>query len=170
MIKMIIATGINGEIGFNNQLLWNIPEDLKYFSTQTRGSAVIMGNTTYKSLPFSNGLPKRYNIVLSSVVRESSWMHFDTPAIVSDIEWLRKEGLLSLETMGVDVWIIGGASVYEQFKDLVEEVHWTQVNCTYPYADTYFDMKWVSDESKYYLDHEEDLNYMSKVCVYKRFY
>ena len=47
----IVACGMNGEIGVDNSLLWNIPEELKYFKDCTLGHVVMMGRKTYESLP-----------------------------------------------------------------------------------------------------------------------
>ena len=47
----IVAAGNNGEIGFDNSLLWHIPEDLKFFKESTLGHVVLMGRKTVESLP-----------------------------------------------------------------------------------------------------------------------
>ena len=61
---LIVAVADNWGIGIKNQLPWHIAEDLKYFKATTRGFPVIMGRTTYFSLPF-RPLPGRKNIVLN---------------------------------------------------------------------------------------------------------
>ena len=61
---LIVAVADNWGIGIKNQLPWHIAEDLKYFKAQTKGYPVIMGRTTYFSLPF-RPLPGRKNIVLN---------------------------------------------------------------------------------------------------------
>ena len=47
----IVATGYNGEIGFDNKLLWHIPEDLRFFKENSLGHVVLMGRKSYESLP-----------------------------------------------------------------------------------------------------------------------
>ena len=49
---LIVAVADNWGIGIKNQLPWHIAEDLKYFKATTKGFPVIMGRTTYFSLPF----------------------------------------------------------------------------------------------------------------------
>lgn len=132
-LKMILATGLLGEIGKENKLLWNLPEDLAYFKKMTTGCSVLMGNLTFASLPFKNGLPNRRNFVLSRTPRKSYWSQ--------DVVWLSglSPHILSLLTgCSEDVYIIGGASIYKMFMPYVDEVHWTKVNKTYPEADTFY--------------------------------
>lgn len=64
MINIIVATANNNAIGKDNDLLWHISEDLKYFKSTTLGCPIIMGRKTWESLPFKP-LPKRENIVIS---------------------------------------------------------------------------------------------------------
>ena len=61
-ISIIAAIGENNELGRNNDLIWHLPNDLKYFRKVTSGKTVIMGRRTFDSLP--GILPKRRNIVL----------------------------------------------------------------------------------------------------------
>ena len=67
-----------------------------------------------------------------------------------------------------DVWIIGGASIYEQFKDVVNEVHHTVINKTFEDADTFFDMQWVQDEDVFEKVKEEKLCDIATVKIYIR--
>ncbi|MCD6333047.1 MAG: dihydrofolate reductase, partial [Bacteroidales bacterium] len=64
VISIIVAIARNRAIGLNNQLLWHIPEDFKWFKKHTLGHPVIMGRNTYLSLPVKP-LPKRKNIVIT---------------------------------------------------------------------------------------------------------
>ena len=61
-LSMIACVGKNLELGKNNDLIWHLPNDLKYFKETTKGKTVIMGRRTFESLP--GVLPKRRNIVL----------------------------------------------------------------------------------------------------------
>lgn len=168
-IKMIIATDKDFAIGGDNKILWHIPEDLAYFKEQTQNAVVIMGNNTMESLPFKNGLPKRLNVVLSRKVKKTPFLHEGSPTYISDLPRFLEWGTLYINTiLQKDIWIIGGASVYEEFKDKVEEVHWTLVKGSYKGADTYFDMEWVLDKRKFKLESTKDLCEESNVCVYKK--
>ena len=62
-LTIIAAASTNNVIGFNNKLIWNIPNDLKRFKELTLGHSVIMGRKTFESLP--NPLPKRRNIIVT---------------------------------------------------------------------------------------------------------
>ena len=50
-LSMIAAVGSNGELGFNNQLIWKIKEDLKFYRDTTMGKNIIMGRNTFESMP-----------------------------------------------------------------------------------------------------------------------
>ena len=63
MLSLIVATAQNNAIGRNNELLWHISEDLKYFKSTTTGHPVIMGRKTYESI--GRPLPGRRNIVVT---------------------------------------------------------------------------------------------------------
>ena len=62
-ISMIACVGKNLELGKNNDLIWHLPNDLKYFKKVTTNHVVVMGKNTFKSLP--KILPNRKNIVLT---------------------------------------------------------------------------------------------------------
>ena len=66
MLSIIVAVAGNRAIGKDNQLLWHLPEDMRYFRETTRGKPVIMGRKTWESLPEKfRPLPGRRNIVVS---------------------------------------------------------------------------------------------------------
>ena len=64
MFKIIAAVGLNNELGYNNDLIWHLPEDLKFFKEVTSNHTIIMGRNTFESLP--KMLPNRKHIVLTS--------------------------------------------------------------------------------------------------------
>ena len=118
MIKMILATGMNGELGNKGELLFNCPEDLSLFKKKTMGCAVIMGRKTFESLPFKDGLPGRQNYVMSSKSRANT----------DNVTWckgINSKEIMLLIASGVDIWIIGGAEIYALFEDMCDEFHWT---------------------------------------------
>lgn len=137
-LQMIVATGLNFEIGIDDKLLWYLPEDLIYFKEQTENKTVIMGHKTFESLPFSNGLPNRFNYVVNSSVYDSSNNCFfcqisDVVALINHNKNLKRQK---------DVWIIGGSSIYNQLIDYVDEIHWTRVEKVYSEAN-----KFLSDKT-----------------------
>lgn len=161
MIKFILATGLNGELGKGDKLPWNVPEDLAYFKKQTHNGIVVMGSKTFYSLPFINGLPDRDNIVLS----RSEGHNREGVEFIDTIDWvLGHDEIFPKDTM----WIIGGASVYELFKPYVTEVHHTQITRTFVDSDVYFDTKWFTDNKGWCKVSSETLSEKAVVSVYKK--
>ena len=64
MLSIIAAVAENNAIGYQNKLIYWLPDDLKRFKTLTSGHTIIMGRNTFESLP-KGALPNRRNIVLS---------------------------------------------------------------------------------------------------------
>ena len=62
-LSLIAAIGKNNELGKDNQLLWHLKEDMKFFREQTTGKTIVMGRNTFNS--FKKPLPNRHHIVLS---------------------------------------------------------------------------------------------------------
>ena len=68
IITLLVAAAENNAIGKNNQLLWSLPNDMKFFKNTTWGMAVVMGRKTYESV--DKPLPGRFNIVIT---RQTYW-------------------------------------------------------------------------------------------------
>lgn len=131
-ISIIAAVDHRMAIGFQNKLLFWLPNDLKRFKALTTGNTIIMGRKTFESLP-KGALPNRRNVVLSS-----------NPAT----ECPGAEVFTSLEAAlkscqeEEKVYIIGGASVYRQAMPLADELCLTEVDDTAPEADA-FSRLWI---------------------------
>jgi dihydrofolate reductase len=111
-VTIIAAIGKNRALGKDNKLLWHIPDDLKRFKELTQGHPVIMGRKTFESILAYTGkpLPNRTNIV---VTRSSTSLGVNDPNIVVTPSF--EEGLEKAKTLDTEkVFVIGGASVYEQ--------------------------------------------------------
>lgn len=127
-ISIIAAVDQRMAIGFQNKLLFWLPNDLKRFKALTIGHTVIMGRKTFESLP-KGALPNRRNVVLSS-----------NPAM----ECTGAEVFPSLETAlqscrdDESVYIIGGASIYRQALPFADELCLTEIDSIAPQADVYF--------------------------------
>ncbi len=115
-MKAIVSIDLEWGIGKNNKLLFQIPADLKRFKEITAGGIVIMGRNTYDSLPDKSGLPGRTNIVLSH-------KPIDSPIIDSCVF----EGLAMEEEFHDNVFVIGGASIYELLLPYCDTVYVTKV-------------------------------------------
>lgn len=119
--------GEKNEIGFENQLLWHLPKDLKHFKDLTLGHPVIMGRKTYESI--GKPLPNRTNIVIS---RKNDWFE-EGVLIVGSI----KEAVKFARKIDEDIFIIGGGNIYEQTMDVADKLEVTLVKADLE-ADTYF--------------------------------
>ena len=119
--------GEKNEIGFENQLLWHLPKDLKHFKDITSGHPIIMGRKTYESI--GKALPNRTNIVVS---RKKNWFE-EGILIVGSI----KEALKFAKKIDEEVFVIGGGNIYEQTMDLVDKLEVTLVKADLE-ADTFF--------------------------------
>ena len=105
-MNLIVAVDRDYGIGKNNSLLFSIPEDMKYFRETTYGKTVVMGYNTLKSFPGGKPLKGRRNIVLS----RSHASEIEGAEVCRDIAEL---GSLFADGSTDDVFVIGGASVYE---------------------------------------------------------
>lgn len=128
MINLIAAIAKNRAIGNNGKLLCHIPEDLKRFKKLTENNIIIMGRKTYDSLP-NKPLKNRINIVITNQDIE-----LDGCIVVHSIEDSLKE---SKKYNDKEVFIIGGAKIYEQFMDKADKLYLTYIEEDYE-ADTFF--------------------------------
>ncbi|MBQ7348618.1 MAG: dihydrofolate reductase [Clostridia bacterium] len=118
-MKAIVAVDKNWGIGKNNELLFSIPEDMKFFRETTKGKTVVMGSKTLKSLPGGNPLKNRTNIVLSNtIVREDC-------IIVNSITEL---GVELSKYNSEDVYVIGGAMLYKTLLPYCSEALVTKID------------------------------------------
>lgn len=124
-IAAIVATDLNNAIGKNNQLLWHLPADLKFFKSTTMGCPVIMGRKTYESI--GRLLPGRKNIIIT----RNTEYKVEGANIFNSIEAALKH--LNEEK----VFIIGGAEIYNQSLKQTTEVYRTLVKHSFE-ADTHF--------------------------------
>ena len=110
--KLIAMVAMTPErvIGKDGGLPWHLPEDLKTFKKYTTGHPIVMGRKTWDSIGFP--LPKRQSIVLT---RDTEWSAEGAEVIHMPAD------LKELELIDQDVFIIGGAQVYEAFMDSLDE-------------------------------------------------
>lgn len=125
-ISLIVAIGKNNEIGKDNKLLWNISEDLAWFKKHTINKTVVMGRKTFESI--GRPLPKRETVVLT---RDSQYK-YDGIEVIRDLN-----NLYTVNRLGTELMICGGAEIYEQFMEKADRLYVTHVDEEYE-ADTYF--------------------------------
>lgn len=133
MISAIVAFDKHYGIGYKNNLLVRIPDDLKNFKSLTTGKTVIMGRKTYESLP-KRPLPNRKNIVITADPNKSS---DDENLIYMNMSEVL-EYLEQFKDSEEEVFVIGGMTVYSELLPYVSKVYVTQLYHTFDYADTFF--------------------------------
>lgn len=145
--SIIVAASKNNAIGKNNELLWHMPADLKFFRKTTSGHTVIMGRKTFESV--GEALPKRRNIVIT---RQANFQA-DNIEVVNSLE----EALAACEHEKEEIFIVGGAQIYEQAMSLTDRIYLTRINHNFQDADTFFpeinDEEWQLEEVEH---HESD--------------
>jgi dihydrofolate reductase len=139
--KSIIACiGLNRELGKSNNLLWHIPEDLAYFKKTTQGTPVIMGRSTFLSLPEKfRPLPGRKNIVLSRQKNNELKKYSQQIIIVDNFTRAFSEAeRVARKNNQREIFVIGGASIYQQTLEMVDRLYLTIVKERDSTADVYF--------------------------------
>lgn len=129
-MKAIVNVDNNWAIGLGNELINHISADMKFFKAKTTGNVVVMGKKTFLSFPGPRALPNRVNIVITT---DESWSAPDV-IVCHSLEEL----FVQLERYDTNtVYVIGGASVYEQLLPYCDTAYVTRVNTSKP-ADKYF--------------------------------
>lgn len=122
-LSLVVAMANNRAIGKDNQLLWHLPEDLKYFKRITMGKPMIMGRKTFESI--GRPLPGRLNIV---VTRQNNWTHAGT-VVAHSIEKAKRIAAGQAEIDGVDeIMLIGGAELYTNAIEHADKIYLTRVD------------------------------------------
>ena len=118
-MKAIVAVDKNWGKGKNNDLLFSIPEDMKFFRQTTKDKIVVMGSNTLRSFPNGNPLKNRVNIVLSSkLVRDDCIIVDSVEKLLQDIKKYPLD----------DVYLIGGAMLYKTLLPYCTEALVTKVD------------------------------------------
>ena len=130
MLKsLIVAVADNNAIGVKGDLPWHISEDLKYFKKVTSGCPVIMGRTTYFSLPF-RPLKNRKNIVLNA--------GGDPIPDVCCVYSFEEAFASAFEEDAAECFVMGGASVYRAALGMMDRLYITHVHTVIEDADAFF--------------------------------
>lgn len=158
-IHIIAAVARNRAIGYQNQLLYYLPEDLKRFKKITSGHTIIMGLNTYKSLP-NGALPNRRNIVLARSVSQLEGCECHDSIDKALAACCNEE----------DIYIIGGQSIYRLFIEKADTLLLTEINDTPEKADTFFPEydNWKECEREHH-EKDEKHKYDFDFVTYRRF-
>lgn len=162
-MNIIVAVDKNWAIGFQNKLLNSIPEDMKFFRETTTGHVVVMGRKTLESFPNGRPLKNRTNVVIT---RQKDYK-VPGAVVVHSVE----EALEYLKAFkSEDIYVIGGASIYEQMLPYCDVAHVTVMDYAYQ-ADTWFPNLDKMEDFVVAADSEEktyfDLEYCFKMYVRK---
>lgn len=133
-LTIIAAVGKNLELGINNDLIWKIKEDMKFFREYTIGKKIIMGSKTFYSLP--RLLPNRKHIVITSKnldLGEDIMIFHSIEDLINYLKFINEE-----------VMVIGGASIYKELLIFADTMILTEIDQTA--NATVFFPKFNSDE------------------------
>ena len=119
-ISIIVAKSLNNVIGKDNQLIWRLSSDMKLFKSKTTGHPIIMGRKTYESM--GKPLPNRTSIVIT---RNKDFQLPEGHYVVHSLE---ESIQLCISRKFDQVFIIGGAEIYQQALNICDELLVTEIN------------------------------------------
>lgn len=126
-LSHIVAAAENDVIGVNNDLPWDIPEDMKFFRDKTKGRAMIMGRKTYESV--GHPLPHRLSII---VTRQKDYRVDNPNAVVKpDLQSAIEFAKTQVSKWGDEIFIIGGGEIFKESMDMVDVIYLTRIHKTY---------------------------------------
>ncbi len=162
-MKLIVNVDNQWNIGNDGDLVFPIPEDMKFFRTTTSGKVVVMGRKTLDSFPGGNPLKNRVNIVLTrdtSFEREPSVICNSVDDVLEKIKEYNTD----------DVYIIGGAEIYKTFLDYCDTALVTHVDAVAQKADKKFPDLSQYPEWKLVEQSEikESNGFKFRFCTYKK--
>lgn len=129
---LIFAVDENWNIGFNGEMLADIPADLKRFRRITEGNIVIMGRKTLESIPGQNSLPNRVNILITrnrEFSREGFYVVNDLDNLFPLLEELNPNNEM-------EVFVTGGESIVRQLMPYCNKAYITKIMKSFEKADT----------------------------------
>lgn len=127
MISMIAAVAKNNAIGFQNKLIYWLPNDLKRFKALTTGNTILMGRKTFESLP-KGALPNRRNVVISRNAEYKAEGAEVFTSIDAALEACKND----------EVFILGGEQLYKTLIDKADRLCLTEIDDTPAEADAFF--------------------------------
>ena len=157
-ISIVAAIGKNNELGKNNDLIWHLKEDLKFFKDLTTNHVIVMGRKTFESL--SRILPNRHHIVITS-----------NNILNNEIEVFKniESFLETYKDYEEEIFIIGGSSIYKSFLNYSNKLYLTEIDEEDENADVYFPLFDKSLWNKEYIsDLKEENNIKYRHVLYRR--
>jgi dihydrofolate reductase len=132
LISLIVAASEDNAIGKGNDLLWRLPNDMKFFKNKTWAMPVAMGRRTFESFK-GQALPGRLNIVIT---RQTD---FSVPEGVVRVSTLAEAIEAARASNCRELFIAGGGEIYRQAMSLADRVYLTRVHASFPDADTHLE-------------------------------
>ena len=132
-VSLIVAVSENGVIGKDNDLIWHLPKDMKFFKDTTMGHHVIMGRKNFESIPHKySPLPNRTNVVIT---RKADYIA-EGCVVVNSVEAAIE---IAKQNRDTESFIIGGGQIYKLALEanLVDKIYLTKIHHTFE-GDTFF--------------------------------
>ena len=155
-LSIIAAIGQNNELGINNQLIWHLKKDMKFFKETTINHKIVMGRKTFESLP--KLLVNREHIILTK-----QNINLPNVKIFHDISLFLK----AYENLDEEIFNIGGQSIYKELLEYADKLYLTEIEATSK-ADAYFPIFDKNDFEKEILSENEEDGIKYKHVLYKR--
>lgn len=159
-INLIVAKSSNNVIGNNNELLWKIPNDLKYFKKVTTNSVVIMGRKTFESI--GKILPNRLNVIISKQSGDLKEIYKGCKNCLFFDNFNDMFLFINDQEFYKNIFVIGGGEIYKYFieNNLINKYYITEIKQEFE-GDTYFPNVDLSNYKKETVDSGEynGLNY-----------
>jgi dihydrofolate reductase len=133
IVSLIVAVSDNGVIGKDNDLIWHLPKDMRFFKETTMGHHVIMGRKNFESIPHKySPLPNRTNVIITRQVDYAVKGCVVVNSVESALEIAKKNG-------DNEPFIIGGGQIYKLAlkANLVDKIYLTTIHHSFE-GDTFF--------------------------------
>jgi dihydrofolate reductase len=133
IVSLIVAVSENGVIGKDNDLIWHLPKDMRFFKETTMGHHVIMGRKNFESIPHKyRPLPDRTNIVITRQSEYKAKGCIVVNSVEAALEIAKNNG-------DIEPFIIGGGQIYKLALEanLVDKIYLTKVRHSFE-GDTFF--------------------------------
>lgn len=174
-ITLVVAHDNNNGIGKDNKLPWHLPSDLKHFKETTLGKTILMGSKTYESIPeHVRPLPGRTTVRFSRVIKggiqspKVGTTVTNARDLVEFLEGFKKAEGRYLFIYEDEIFVVGGASIYEQALPYADKIIATQVHAEFD-CDAFFPTlnseDWVITDRK---TMPEENGLKSSIITYER--
>lgn len=141
-ISLVVAASDNHAIGKDNQLLWHLPKDMRFFKNTTWALPILMGRKTFESLG-NKVLPGRMNIIITRQANKE----YEGAKVVTSLEQAIE---LAKQNDYKELMVIGGGEIYQMAMPLANTIYLTRVHTNIE-ADTYFPAlgaEWMLESSE----------------------